>query len=131
MRIHYFSQLPFNEVDRVAAEFAVAATDLAIARTFSDHAVEVRQFRSRWNVNLLRSQLSDVAAPITLTAAPIAHVSAHDHDDTTDDEMPPLGDAWDSDDVGEPYESDSDSESDDGMPPLTDLSDSDSGYGSD
>ncbi|KAJ7588198.1 hypothetical protein C8J56DRAFT_890013 [Mycena floridula] len=39
-----------------------------------------------------------------------------------------LGDAWDSNDVGEPYKSDSDSKSDDGMPPLIDPSDSDSGY---
>ncbi|KAJ7582211.1 hypothetical protein C8J56DRAFT_1056356 [Mycena floridula] len=62
-----------------------------------------------------------------LTAA----LGAHDHDDTADDEMPPLGDAWDSNDIGEPYESDSDSESDDGMPPLIDLSNLDSGYSSD
>ncbi|KAJ7599140.1 hypothetical protein C8J56DRAFT_1040015 [Mycena floridula] len=39
IHIHYFSQLPFNKVDFVSADLAVAATDLAIAWTFSDHAL--------------------------------------------------------------------------------------------
>ncbi|KAJ7586681.1 hypothetical protein C8J56DRAFT_1049844 [Mycena floridula] len=63
--------------------------------------------------------------------APAVHVSVNANDDATENEMPSLADAWDSDDGGEPYMSDSDSESDDGMPPLIDSSDSDSGYGSD
>ncbi|KAJ7585588.1 hypothetical protein C8J56DRAFT_1087583 [Mycena floridula] len=65
------------------------------------------------------------------SVAPAVHVSVNADDDVTENEMPSLADAWDSDDGGEPYMSDSDSESDDGMPPLIDSSDSDSGYGSD
>ncbi|KAJ7585845.1 hypothetical protein C8J56DRAFT_1052204 [Mycena floridula] len=68
---------------------------------------------------------ASVAAPVT---TPVVHVTVDAYDDATGNEVPALADAWDSDEAGEPYESDSDSDSDKGMPPLIELPDLDSRY---
>ncbi|KAJ7588588.1 hypothetical protein C8J56DRAFT_1049503 [Mycena floridula] len=46
---------------------------------------------------------ASVAAPVT---TPVVHVTVDAYDDMSGNEVPPLADAWGSDEAGEPYESD-------------------------
>ncbi|KAJ7587539.1 hypothetical protein C8J56DRAFT_890452 [Mycena floridula] len=109
--------------------FLGPTNDASIAWTFSDHAVDLQQFRTCINPQWLRARLDQATDP---ASSPVAiatiHVSVDPHVDLYAG-MPSLADMSDSDEV--PYDSDSDSDSDDGIPPLIDLSNSDSGYDSD
>ncbi|KAJ7574966.1 hypothetical protein C8J56DRAFT_901681 [Mycena floridula] len=103
-------------------------TDFAIAWAFSDHAVDVQQFRAQIHPQWVLARINkatESTPPVTTT---VIHASINLHVDPYAG-MPSLPDMLDSDEL--PYNSDCDSDSDDGMPPLIDLSDSDSGYGSD
>ncbi|KAJ7579960.1 hypothetical protein C8J56DRAFT_896590 [Mycena floridula] len=120
-----FSELPFNGVDDISAEFIVPTTDAAIAWAFSDHAVDIRRFRAHVNPRWILSRIDKATETVSHPVAPAAiHVSVDPYVGIAS-----LADMSDTDDA--PYDSESDSDSDDGMPPLIDLSDSDSGYGSD
>ncbi|KAJ7588956.1 hypothetical protein C8J56DRAFT_889712 [Mycena floridula] len=96
IRLHYFCELPFNEIDDDVAgviRSVVPASDAAIAWTFSDATQSRTCIRTRYNLEWMFSQLAQAAINAGLSTA--VHVSADSYgsdeeDDDTDEEMPPL-----------------------------------------
>ncbi|KAJ7576095.1 hypothetical protein C8J56DRAFT_900340 [Mycena floridula] len=128
VRLYYFAQLPYNEIDgAAAASFILLPNEAGIGRHFSDAAIDTRRTRTRWNWELMVAQVNAAMAPIPQSIAiPVLHVPVSPYD--SDDSMPALADQSDVD--YDFYDYDSDDSSDDGMPPLLDNWESDSGYGS-
>ncbi|KAJ7599827.1 hypothetical protein C8J56DRAFT_879604 [Mycena floridula] len=106
VRLHYFCELPFNEIDDDVANiicYAVPASDAAIAWTFSDVIDSCVRIRTRYNLDWMFSQLAQATINAGIDTS-VVHVStdgygSDDNDDNTDEEMPPLADLsdWDTD----------------------------------
>ncbi|KAJ7589765.1 hypothetical protein C8J56DRAFT_887994 [Mycena floridula] len=114
VRLHYFCELPFNEINDDVADivrYAVSANDAAIAWTFADMLQARPRIQTCYNLDWMHSQLAQAAVNCGVRPS-FVHVSADgygssDDDDITDEEMPSLVDLsdWDTDSG---YGSDSD-----------------------
>ncbi|KAJ7585858.1 hypothetical protein C8J56DRAFT_891718 [Mycena floridula] len=101
--------------------------EAAIGRHFSNAAIDARRARTCWNWDLTVARANAAIASVPQsTTGPGIHVSVDPYD--SDDLMPALADHSDVND--DFYDYDSDDSSDDNMPPLLNYWESDSGYGS-
>ncbi|KAJ7587573.1 hypothetical protein C8J56DRAFT_890493 [Mycena floridula] len=105
VRLHYFCELPFNQInDDVAGviRYAVPASDAAIGRTFATAAQTQTRIRTCYNLDWMFSQLRQAAvnAGVSMSVDVSAdRYGSDEEDDNTDEEMPPLVDLsdWETD----------------------------------
>ncbi|KAJ7577953.1 hypothetical protein C8J56DRAFT_898642 [Mycena floridula] len=95
IRLHYFSQLPFSQVDEAIADLIVPANDAAIGHHFADAAIDHRHARTRWNWQLTVARAAHAAAAAAHISSSPPSVNIHvtvDSYASDDDEMPALVD---------------------------------------